>query len=115
MLTILALLQETETAETATNSTSSIITSVLFFAVIGGLFWFLLIRPQRTRAKRQAEIVSSLEVGDEVHTIGGIVGTIEFIDEQSAVLQLEGGGRMRVVRRAIADRYEPTPPSTDSD
>lgn len=109
MLTILALLQDADTAETATNSTSSIITSILFFAVIGGLFWFLLIRPQRTRAKRQAEVVSSLEVGDEVHTIGGIIGTIEFMDDSSAVLQLEGGGRMRVVRRAIADRYQPAP------
>jgi preprotein translocase subunit YajC len=113
MLTILALLQN-ETAETATNNTSSIITSILFFAAIGGLFWFLLIRPQRTRAKRQTELISSLEVGDEVHTIGGIIGTIEYIDDHSAVLQLEGGGRMRVVRRAIADRYEPAPSGPDA-
>jgi len=103
MLTILAF---QETAET-TNTTGSIVTTLLMFAVIGGLFWFLLIRPQRTRAKRQQALISSLEVGDEVHTIGGIIGTIEYMDDQSAVLQLEGGGRLRVVRRAIADKYQP--------
>ena len=111
MLTFLAMLQPAE--EAATNSTSSIVTSILFFAVIGGLFWFLLIRPQRTRAKKQQALVSSLDVGDEVHTIGGIIGTIEFMDDTSAVLQLEGGGRMRVIRRAIADKYQP--PTTSSD
>jgi preprotein translocase subunit YajC len=103
MLTILAF---QETAET-TNTTGGIITTVLMFAVIGGLFWFLLIRPQRTRAKKQKQLITSLEVGDEVHTIGGIIGTIDSTDDQSAVLQLEGGGRMRVVRRAIADKYQP--------
>ncbi|MCB2223571.1 MAG: preprotein translocase subunit YajC [Actinobacteria bacterium] len=107
MLTILALLQEGEGATETASSASSLITTLLMFAVIGGLFWFLLIRPQRTRAKRQTELISSLEVGDEVHTIGGIIGTIEFMDDESAVLQLEGGGRMRVVRRAIADKYQP--------
>ena len=110
MLTILALLQD---AEETTSSGSSAIISILFFGVIGVLFWFLLIRPQRTRAKRQKELVSSLEVGDEVHTIGGIIGTIEFMDNESAVLQLEGGGRMRIVRRAIADKYLPPTQSSD--
>ena len=111
MLITFALLQAAE--EAAASGTSSIITSILFFAVIGGLFWFLLIRPQRTRSKRQKAVVSSLEVGDEVHTIGGIIGTIEFMDDASAVLQIEGGGRMRVVRRAIADKYVPPTQGTD--
>jgi preprotein translocase subunit YajC len=110
MLTILALLQDGgDTAQT--SSGSSLLFYLIFFAIMGGFFWFLLIRPQRQRSKRQSELVSSLEVGDEVHTIGGIVGTIEFMDDATAVLRLEGGGRLRVVRRAIADKYEP--PSTD--
>jgi preprotein translocase subunit YajC len=106
MLTILA--QTTDTAETA-SSGSSMIYTLLMFAVIGGLFWFLLIRPQRTRAKRQQQLISELGVGDEVHTIGGIIGTIEFLDEVEAVIQIEGGTRMRVLRRAIADKLKPLP------
>ncbi|MBU1227108.1 MAG: preprotein translocase subunit YajC [Actinobacteria bacterium] len=111
MLSTFEILAQAE--DTAAGGTQSIITTVMLFAVIGGLFWFLLIRPQRTRAKRQQAVISSLEVGDEVHTIGGIIGTIEFMDDASAVLRLEGGGRMRVVRRAIADKYQP--PKTSSD
>jgi preprotein translocase subunit YajC len=100
MLTILA--QTTE----ETNGASPWITLLFYAVVIGGLFYFLLIRPQRTRMKRHQQLVSSLEVGDEVQTIGGIIGTIEYMDEETAVLQIEGGGRMRVVRRALADKVK---------
>lgn len=78
---------------------------LLFYAVIiGGLFYFLMIRPQRTRMRRHEELVSSLDVGDEIQTIGGIYGRIEFIDETTAVIQVEGGGRLRVAKRALASK-----------
>ena len=41
-----------------------------------------------------------------VNTIGGIFGTIEHMDEETAVLQVEGGGRLRVLRRAIAGKVD---------
>ena len=103
-----------ETATTAAGeSTSSpgnlILTIVMYAVVIGGLFYFLLVRPQRTRARRQQELQTSLGVGDEVQTIGGIYGTIEYFDEETdtAVLQIEGGGKLRVARRALADKVKP--------
>ena len=97
------------TAETATSTSSVILTVVMYAVVIGGLFYFLLVRPQRTRQKRAQELQSSLGVGDEVQTIGGIYGTIEYFDEETdtAVLQIEGGGKIRVARRALADKVKP--------
>jgi len=88
---------------------SAIFTIVIYAVVIGGLFYFLLVRPQRTRARRQQELQSSLGVGDEVETIGGIYGTIEYFDEETdtAVLQVEGGGKLRVARRALAHKVRP--------
>jgi len=87
------------------TSTSGAIIQLLFFAVlIGGLFYFMIVRPQRTRARRHQELVESLDVGDEVQTIGGILGTIEFMDDDTVVLQIEGGGRLRVLRRALGDK-----------
>ena len=65
-----------------------------------------MIRPQRTRMKRHQELVEALQVGDEVTTIGGIYGTIEHMDDESAVLQIEGGGRIRVARRALAGKAD---------
>ena len=103
MLTILA--QTTDTTETASAGGSAVML-IVWAVVIGGLFWFMLIRPQRTRAKRQQVVQSSLEVDTEVHTIGGIVGVIEYMDDSddTAILRLEGGGRMKVLRKAIAGR-----------
>jgi preprotein translocase subunit YajC len=97
------------TAATSSSSGSMILTIVMYAAVIGGLFYFLLVRPQRTRQKRSQELQSSLGVGDEVQTIGGIYGTIEYFDEETdtAVLQIEGGGKIRVARRALADKVKP--------
>jgi preprotein translocase subunit YajC len=105
MLTILA--QTTTTvASNASSSGNMIVTIVLYAVVIGGLFYFLMIRPQRTRVKRQDDLLASLAVGDEVQTIGGIYGTIEYFDEETktAILQTEGGGRIRVARRALGDK-----------
>ncbi len=77
--------------------------SLIFLALLGAMFYFLLIRPQRTRAKRQAEMASSLEPGDRVQTFGGIHGVVESMDDDSVVLRLEDG-RMRVSRRAIGSK-----------
>ena len=97
------------TTGTSSSTGSVIVTIVMYAVVIGGLFYFLLVRPQRTRQKRAQELQSSLGVGDEVQTIGGIYGTIEYFDEETdtAVLQIEGGGKIRVARRALADKVKP--------
>jgi preprotein translocase subunit YajC len=89
-------------AEEAAGSAWGVL--LVYAVVIGGLFYFLMIRPQRNRMRRHQELVSTLDIGDEVTTIGGIYGTIEHMDDESAVLQVEGGGRIRVARRAIAGK-----------
>jgi preprotein translocase subunit YajC len=113
-------LTDSSTSTTAADGTTSTTTGtgglgggigmiVMYAVVIGGLFYFLLVRPQRTRQKKAQELQSSLGVGDEVQTIGGIYGTIEYFDEETdtAVLQIEGGGKIRVARRALADKVKP--------
>jgi len=99
----------TTTEETSPGSGSTILTIAMYAVVIGGLFYFLLIRPQRTRQKKAQELQSSLGVGDEVQTIGGIYGTIEYFDEETdtAIIQVEGGGKLRVARRALAGKVTP--------
>ena len=77
--------------------------SLLLLAGMIGVFYFLIIRPQRRRTKAQQELSSSLEPGQEVRTIGGIHGTIISTDDESVVLSVEEG-RIRVSRRAIGAR-----------
>lgn len=95
------ILAQTEDAA-ATGSTWSVL--LLYAVIIGGLFYFLMIRPQRTRMRRHEDMVSSLQVNDEVTTIGGIFGSIEYIDADYAILRVEGGGKLRVLRRALAGK-----------
>jgi len=91
-------------AETESTSGSAWQVLLVYAVIIGGLFYFLMIRPQRSRMRRHQDLVDALGLGDEVTTIGGIYGTIEHMDEESAVLQIEGGGRIRVARRALAGK-----------
>lgn len=87
----------------AQESGGSGLTSLLFLAVMVGVFYFLIIRPQRKRSQKQKELAQSLQVGDDVRTIGGIHGTVVSMDEDSAVLRVEDG-QIRVAKRAIGSR-----------
>ena len=74
--------------------------------LMGGVFYFLLIRPQQKRARAQQALVNSIQVGDEVMTTSGMFGIISEIDEEEGTLELEiaPGTRIRMVRSGIARR-----------
>ena len=71
--------------------------------MLGGIFYFLIIRPQRNRVRKQQQITQSIEVGDQVRTYGGVFGVVLSIDDDAVVLGLEEG-RMRVSKGAVASR-----------
>lgn len=81
----------------------SALPSLIFLALMVGVFYLLIIRPQRKRAAAQKELASSLEVGSEVRTIGGIHGTVVSMDDDSVVLKVEDG-QIRISKRAIGAR-----------
>ena len=85
---------------------SSVIGLALPLLMIVG-FYFLLIRPQRSRQRAQKAVLDSLEVGDEVMTSSGIFGTIVEIDEDEGVLTVEiaPGTRVRMLRQGISQRF----------
>ncbi len=86
------------------ESGSSTIGFLLPIAILGGLFYLLLVMPQRRRAKKAKELRDSISIGDEIRTIGGIYGTIRSEDEESFTIDLGGGSMMRISRRAVAER-----------
>ena len=87
----------------AQESSASSYGSLIFLAVMVGVFYLLIIRPQRKRTQAQKEMAESLQVGAEVRTIGGIHGTVVSMDDDSVVLKVEDG-RLRVSKRAIGTR-----------
>ncbi|WP_093670165.1 preprotein translocase subunit YajC [Sporolactobacillus nakayamae] len=68
--------------------------------VFVAIFYFLLIRPQQKRTKETRAMQSSLSRGDKVVTVGGLQGTIDSIDDQTAVLRC-GGNKLTFERNAI--------------
>ena len=87
-----------------TESGGSALGFLLPIAILGGLFYVLLVLPQRRRAKKAQELRNSIEIGDEVRTIGGIYGTIRSEDNDTFTLDIGGGSTMRVAKRAISER-----------
>ena len=76
------------------------------------LFWIFLIRPQRRRLHAQRELHESVAVGDEIVTIGGLIGRVRSIDEQDNTLEIEvaPGMNVRVVRHGVAAVIDPKNP-----
>jgi preprotein translocase subunit YajC len=71
--------------------------------LMGGIFYFLLIRPQQRRAKAQQALLRSVEVGDEIVTTAGVFGTVIEIDDVDDIVTVEiaPGTRIRMVRAGI--------------
>ena len=77
---------------------------LLFPLVFLGLMWFMLVRPQQQRVRRQRELVSSLAVGDQVVTAGGVVGRIVGLDDEQVRLEVAPGVVVRFLRMAVNAR-----------
>ena len=72
-------------------------------------FWLFVIRPQRRRAQEQRVLHESIAVGDEIVTLGGLIGRVRNIDEQDNTLEIEvaPGTNVRVVRHGVAAVLDP--------
>ena len=68
------------------SNTNSPVPSLILMVVFVAIVYFMMIRPQRKRDKADQEMRAALKVGDEVVTIGGIVGKIEKISEKTVVI-----------------------------
>lgn len=71
------------------------------FILIGLVFYFLLIRPQQKRAQAQKKLLAEITVGDEVSSIGGIIGTIESLNDQCVVLRISESATITLKKGAI--------------
>ncbi len=77
---------------------------LILLAVMLVALYFFMIRPQRKKEKQATELRNSIEIGDEVTTIGGIVGRVVNVKEDTFVLETAGErSRMRFKRWAIQE------------
>ncbi|MCJ7763887.1 MAG: preprotein translocase subunit YajC [Dehalococcoidales bacterium] len=90
------------------DTTTSTIYMVVFMVLLFGVFYFLIIRPQRKKQREHQELAEGLSPGDRIITIGGIYGRIESVREDSVILKVESGATIRVARNGIAGKQEET-------
>jgi preprotein translocase subunit YajC len=76
---------------------------LILLAALAGVFWFLLIRPQRQRAAAHRSLVEALKPGDEVITVGGVFGHVRSIADDEVVLEIAPGTEIRVAKAAVTN------------
>jgi preprotein translocase subunit YajC len=79
----------------------------VYFAVIALAFFLLIVLPQRRRTTAHRMLLASLQIGDEVITIGGILGTIRELTDEKIELEVAPGVVITVARNAIAQMARP--------
>jgi preprotein translocase subunit YajC len=83
---------------------SDMLISLLPFALIFVIMYFLILRPQQRRVKQHQEMVTSLRRGDTVVTSGGLVGKItKVVDDGEVELQLADGVRVRQMKAMVSE------------
>lgn len=82
------------------------------FALVLGIFYFVILLPMKRRQKKVQEFLDTLKVGDRVVTTGGIFGSIAKISDQSIQLQIAPNVRVDVSRAAIVG-YQGQAPVAD--
>ncbi|UCG39816.1 MAG: preprotein translocase subunit YajC [Acidimicrobiia bacterium] len=91
-------------AQAEPPASPSVLVSFAPYILLFVVFYFLLIRPNRRRQAAQQNLLSSLEVGDEIVTLGGIHGRIRSLDDDTLVLTVEDGSYFRLERGRVSKK-----------
>ena len=86
---------------------------VVVVALIGGAFYFLMIRPQSKKTKQHESLMQELKPGSRAITAAGIYGKVDSIGEDTVVLMLEDGAKMKVSKASIERLEEVEEPSSE--
>ena len=90
---------------TSVDTTSSLMGMLIPIVLLVAVFYFLLIRPENKKKKAAAKMRSELAVGDQITTIGGIVGTICAVKENTIVIETSSDRvRMEFTKWAVSTR-----------
>ena len=90
----------------AENQCPWFLSAYLPMLILLAAMYFVLILPQKKQQKQRKELLDSLKTGDEVVTIGGILGRIKKLDEETVLLELSDHVEVRFLRSAVARKKD---------
>ncbi len=89
-------------AGTTPNAGAQGITTIIMMVAMVAIFYFFMYRPQKKQERETNEMRNSLQVGDEITTIGGIIGKVVSIKEETVMIETgRDGTKIRILRSAI--------------
>lgn len=83
---------------------SSIFSLLPMFAVIFGIFYFLVIRPQKQQQQQVKDMIATLKAGDEVVTNGGVIGKIIESRDTSFLIRSADKSILEIARSAVVGK-----------
>jgi preprotein translocase subunit YajC len=81
--------------------TPNALSQLVFFAIILGIFYFIVLLPAKRQRQKVQDFQARLKVGEHVVTTGGIYGQITKVDEKAVQLQIADKVRIQIARAAI--------------
>ena len=97
------------TAADSTGAAGGGASMILMFVVLIAVFYFFMIRPENKRKKEAQQMRDSLKVGDNITTIGGIIGRIVSIKDDTIVIETAGDrSKIRLARWSIQQNITAT-------
>jgi preprotein translocase subunit YajC len=92
-------------AQTAAAGAPDMLVSLLPFVLIFVIMWFLIIRPQRTAAKKRDDLLKNIRRNDTIVTGGGVIGKVTKVVEGEPELEVEiaQGVKVKLLRSMVAD------------
>ncbi len=82
------------------------VTFVLPLIIMIGIFYLMLILPQKREQKRLNDLIDGLKKGDKIITFSGIIATIETINKERGEMTISSeGSKLRIKRDAIRDGF----------
>lgn len=89
------------TDQSSLNSANAITTIVMLVAMVA-IFYFFMYRPQKKQEKEESTMRNNLQVGDEITTIGGIIGKIVSIKDETVLIETSNErNKIRILRTAV--------------
>lgn len=105
------------TAATTTEGSTSVMDSIISFApiiIVLIVFYFMLIRPQQKKDKEDKAMRENLEIGDEIVTIGGIIGLVVSIKDDTLVIETGSDrSKVRILKSAVAQNITASEKSSE--
>ena len=91
-----------EQTTTAPQGGGSMLPSILILVAMVAIFYFLMYRPQKKQDREQAAMRNALQIGDEITTIGGIIGRVVSVKDETLVLETsKDKTKIRILKSAV--------------